>query len=226
MQASLHKAAPMTKHALQNGALRLAFLSAVVSLIVSFAAAAAPIPLYNIYRAEDGFTNAGVSMAVVIYSVGTIAALLLLGRLSDYVGRRPAAIASRSSYIVAILACRAAASSPSARKQRRRRRVFGDRSSPASAYQPGSGLCCQSLQRCSWLLGRPGPSTRRSCLRWSSDQLHTGSPLVLGLVFAAYMPPSVLGAPIGGRFTSAVAQRIGMIIFLTGMISSLRPAHS
>ena len=35
--------------------LRLAFLSAVVSLVVSFAAAAAPIPLYNIYRAEDGF---------------------------------------------------------------------------------------------------------------------------------------------------------------------------
>ena len=35
-------------------ALRTAFLSAVVSLVVAFAAAAAPIPLYNIYRAEDG----------------------------------------------------------------------------------------------------------------------------------------------------------------------------
>ena len=50
------------------------------------------------------------------------------------------------------------------------------------------------------------------------DQLHTRSPLVLGLVFAAYMTPSVLGAPIGGRFTSAVAQRVGMITFLAGMI--------
>jgi hypothetical protein len=37
-------------------------------------------------------------------------------------------------------------------------------------------------------------------------------------VFAAYMAPSVLGAPIGGRLTSAVAQRVGMIIFLAGMI--------
>jgi MFS family permease len=50
------------------------------------------------------------------------------------------------------------------------------------------------------------------------DQLHTRSPLILGLVFAAYMTPSVLGAPIGGRFTSAVAQRVGMITFLAGMV--------
>ena len=50
------------------------------------------------------------------------------------------------------------------------------------------------------------------------DQLHTRSPLVLGLVFAAYMGPSVLGAPLGGRFTPATAQRVGMIAFLAGMI--------
>ena len=50
------------------------------------------------------------------------------------------------------------------------------------------------------------------------DQLHTRSPHILGLVFAAYMTPSVLGAPIGGRFTSAVAQRVGMITFLAGMV--------
>src|SRR3954454_14380976 len=30
--------------------------------------------------------------------------------------------------------------------------------------------------------------------------------------------PSALGAPIGGRFTPAVAQRIGMVGFLAGMI--------
>jgi MFS family permease len=50
------------------------------------------------------------------------------------------------------------------------------------------------------------------------DQLHTRSPVVLGLVFAAYMTPSVLGAPIGGRFTPAVAQRVGMVTFLAGML--------
>jgi hypothetical protein len=32
------------------------------------------------------------------------------------------------------------------------------------------------------------------------------------------MAPSVIGAPIGGRFTTATAQRIGMVSFLAGMI--------
>jgi MFS family permease len=50
------------------------------------------------------------------------------------------------------------------------------------------------------------------------DQLRTSSPLVLGLVFAAYMGSSALGAPIGGRFTAAGAQRIGMAGFLVGWI--------
>jgi hypothetical protein len=45
--------------------LRLAFVSAVVSLVAVFAAVGSTIPLFNIYRAEDGFTNAGISMTVV-----------------------------------------------------------------------------------------------------------------------------------------------------------------
>jgi MFS family permease len=50
------------------------------------------------------------------------------------------------------------------------------------------------------------------------DQLHTRSSLVIGLVFAAYMGPSTLGAPLGGRFSPAGAQRIGMTAFLVGWI--------
>ncbi|MCA6110890.1 hypothetical protein J6497_27270 [Bradyrhizobium sp. CNPSo 4026] len=52
----------MIKQARRGRTLRLAFLSAVISQVVSFAAAAAPIRLFNIYRAEDGFTNAGIAM--------------------------------------------------------------------------------------------------------------------------------------------------------------------
>ncbi|GMA94855.1 hypothetical protein GCM10025881_16790 [Pseudolysinimonas kribbensis] len=37
-------------------------------------------------------------------------------------------------------------------------------------------------------------------------------------MFAAYMAPSALGAPLGGRFTPAGAQRIGMAAFLAGWI--------
>ena len=86
MHGSMQNVAPEISQAHRGGMLRLAFLSAAVSLVVSFAAAAAPMPLCNIYRAEDGFTNAGISMAVVAYAVGTIAALLVLGRLSNHLG--------------------------------------------------------------------------------------------------------------------------------------------
>ena len=48
MHGSMQNAAPVINQADRGGMLRLAFLSAVVSLVVSFAAAAAPIPLYNI----------------------------------------------------------------------------------------------------------------------------------------------------------------------------------
>ena len=44
---------------------RLAFGSAIAALAISFAANAAPVPLYNIYRSQDGLTNEGVSLAVV-----------------------------------------------------------------------------------------------------------------------------------------------------------------
>ena len=49
------------------------------------------------------------------------------------------------------------------------------------------------------------------------DQLHTASPFTIGLVFASYMASSALDAPLGGRFTPATAQRIGMLAFLVAM---------
>ena len=66
----------------------------MVSLVALFATSAAPIPLCNVYRAQDRFSNAGISMAVVSYSIGAIAALLVLGRLSHHLGRRRTALAS------------------------------------------------------------------------------------------------------------------------------------
>ena len=105
MHGSMQNGAPVINQAHRGGTLRLAFLSAVVSLVVSFATAAAPIPLYNIYRAEDGFTNFGISMAIVTYSVGTMAGLLVLGRLSNHLGRRLTAIASLGLLLLGCLCC-------------------------------------------------------------------------------------------------------------------------
>lgn len=71
---------------------RLAFVAASASLVATFAASASPIPLYNTYRAAAGITNADLSLTVVGYFVGTIGALLCLGRLSNHLGRRPASL--------------------------------------------------------------------------------------------------------------------------------------
>lgn len=94
MHGSVQDVPPVINEARRGGMRQLAFISAMVSLVASFAVAAAPIPLYNTYRAEDGFTNAGISMAVVAYAIGTIASLLVLGRLSNHLGRRLTSIAS------------------------------------------------------------------------------------------------------------------------------------
>src|SRR3954447_13835778 len=83
--------------------LQLAFVSAVVSLVAAFAAVGSTIPLFNIYRAEEGFTNAGISLTVAAYSVGTISTLLVLGRLSNHVGRRPTALASLGLLVLGCL---------------------------------------------------------------------------------------------------------------------------
>jgi MFS family permease len=83
--------------------LGLAFGSAVAALTIAFAANAAPVPLYNVYREREGLTNGGLSLAVAAYSFGTIAALLLLGRLSNHWGRRRTAIASLALVAVGCL---------------------------------------------------------------------------------------------------------------------------
>jgi MFS family permease len=283
--------------------LRLAFLSAVVSLVAAFAGAAAPIPLYNIYRAEDGFTNFGISMAIVTYSVGTLAGLLVLGRLSNHLGRRVTAIASLGLLLLGcllllnvhdlgmLLAARILMGVGTGMASSTLTSYIVDAApirpewlaSVASSQAPMLGLTVGAIASgalvqfgpwprdliylvCVGLLllsaaliaispetAAPTPGAWRSLLprvsvparvrhllpgaaavflaTWATgafyqafvpalveDQLHTRSALVLGLVFAAYMAPSVLGAPIGGRLTPAAAQRVGMITFLAGMI--------
>jgi MFS family permease len=81
----------------------LAFLAAVVSLTAVFAAVGSTIPLFNIYRADEGFTNAGISLTVVAYSAATLSTLLVAGRLSTHVGRRPIAIISLALLILGCL---------------------------------------------------------------------------------------------------------------------------
>jgi len=295
--------APVVNMTRKGRTLRLAFVSAVVSLVAVFAAVGSTIPLFNIYRAEDGFTNADISLTVVAYSTATLTTLLVLGRLSSHVGRRPTSIASLgllllgclvllnvhdvgtliagrllmglgaglassslTSYIVDAAPARPTwlASVASSQTVMLGLAVGAIASGALVQFGPWPrdliylvvvGLLLLSIALIAvspetatptpgaWQSLRPRvrvPARVRHLLlsaasvflaTWATgafyqafvpalveDQLHTSSPLILGLVFAAYMGPSVLGAPLGGRFSPAAAQRLGMIAFLAGMI--------
>ncbi len=287
----------------RESTLRLTFVSAVVSMVTVFAAVGSTIPLFNIYRAEDGFTNAGISLTVVAYSAATLSTLLVLGRLSNHVGRRPTAIASLgllvlgclllldvhhigiliagrllmgfgaglassslTAYIVDAAPARPAwlASVASSQTVMLGLAVGAVGSGALVQFGPwrrdlvylvviGLLILSAALIAVSSETVTPAPGGWRSLrprvrvpggvrhllpaaaavllATWATgafyqafmpalvkDQLHTNSPLVLGLVFAAYMGPSALGAPLGGRLSPAAAQRIGMIGFLAGWI--------
>jgi MFS family permease len=47
-----------------------------------------PIPLYVLYEKQMGFGPLGVTVVFASYVVGTLAALVTLGDLSDHIGRR------------------------------------------------------------------------------------------------------------------------------------------
>jgi predicted MFS family arabinose efflux permease len=79
-----------------------AFVVAAFALVSVFAAAGTPIPLYNLYSAEDGITHSDLGMVSVGYFVAAATSLLILGRVSDFVGRRSMAIAALTS---AALSC-------------------------------------------------------------------------------------------------------------------------
>ena len=299
----MHNTALVTSVTSRGGALRLAFISAVVSLVAAYAAVGSTIPLFNIYRAEDGFTNVGISLTVVAYSAATLTTLLVLGRLSNHLGRRLTSIASLcllllgclllldvhvigilivgrllmglgaglassslTSYIVDAAPARPAwlASVASSQTVMLGLAVGALGSGALVQFGPWPReliylvavcflLLCVALVAVSTETVIPTPGAWRSLrprvrvparvrhllpvaaavflATWATgafyqafvpalveDQLRSRSPLVIGLVFAAYMGPSALGAPLGGRFTSAASQRVGMVIFLAGWV--------
>ena len=67
----------------------------LASLVVSFlAASAAPTPLYGTYQTEWGFSAITTTVVFGVYAIAVLTALLTLGRLSDFLGRRPVLLAA------------------------------------------------------------------------------------------------------------------------------------
>lgn len=57
-------------------------------------ASSAPSPLYGVYASRWHFSSATVTAVFAVYAVALLAALLVAGRLSDHVGRRPVILAA------------------------------------------------------------------------------------------------------------------------------------
>ena len=289
-----------------SDALRRTFVVASASLVAVFAASAAPVPVFNVYRAENGLTTADLSLSVVAYFAGTIIALLCLGRLAHHLGRRPVGLATLLTMIAgslvlldvtglgalvagrflmgigAGLASSALTSYIADSAPDRPAWVAGVVTSQAPMlgltigsvisgalvqYVPGArvwvyvamaallALCLLLMLGCRET-GEPTPGVWRSLrprvsvpARASSllpvalsvftatwalgafyqsfvptiarDQLHSDNALVVSLLFAAYMAPSVAGAPLVGRLLPATAQRLGMVVFVVGVTGIL-----
>ncbi|MBM2618156.1 MFS transporter [Actinoplanes sp. LDG1-06] len=64
--------------------------AAIAAIFVTFAAAsAAPSPLYVVYQHLWGFSATTLTVIFAVYVVGLIGSLVMLGALSDHIGRRP-----------------------------------------------------------------------------------------------------------------------------------------
>ncbi|MEW2160607.1 MFS transporter [Streptomyces sp. NPDC007189] len=72
-----------------------ASLALLASILVSLlAASSAPTPLYAIYQQRWGFSPVTITVVFGVYAVAVLISLLVLGRISDHVGRRPVLLAA------------------------------------------------------------------------------------------------------------------------------------
>jgi MFS family permease len=86
------------------GLSRLAQLVLLGSITTSFlAGSAAPTPLYPVYQSLWGFSAATVTTVFASYVLVLLGALLVFGRLSDHIGRKPVILVATALQIVAML---------------------------------------------------------------------------------------------------------------------------
>ena len=65
------------------------------SIILFFlAGSSAPTPLYAVYQAKWGFSPITTTVVFGVYALAVLASLLVVGRLSDHIGRRPVLLAA------------------------------------------------------------------------------------------------------------------------------------
>jgi predicted MFS family arabinose efflux permease len=78
----------------------LVLASVIVALLAS---SAAPTPLYAVYQAEWHFTPITTTVVFGVYAIAVLAGLLVLGKLSDHVGRRPVLLSALAVHAGALV---------------------------------------------------------------------------------------------------------------------------
>jgi MFS family permease len=75
----------------------------LASLVASFlASSSAPTPIYAIYQQRFGLTPITITIVFGTYALAVLVALLTVGKLSDYIGRKPVLIVTVVAQIVAM----------------------------------------------------------------------------------------------------------------------------
>lgn len=72
-------------------------------MLCFFAASSAPTPLYHVYQHAWGFSSALLTLIFAVYALSLLGTLLVLGSLSDYLGRRPVIFVALLLEIVSML---------------------------------------------------------------------------------------------------------------------------
>jgi MFS family permease len=81
----------------------VSFWTAGALLVLVLAASGVPSPLYRVYQEQFGFSSGVLTTVFGIYALALLAALLVVGALSDHVGRRPVIVAGLLLQVVAML---------------------------------------------------------------------------------------------------------------------------
>lgn len=81
---------------------RVAFVGLTSILVLFLAASSALTPLYGLYAQQWGFTPITTTVIFGVYAVVVLVTLLVAGRLSDHVGRRPVLLAALALHVVAM----------------------------------------------------------------------------------------------------------------------------
>ena len=80
-----------------------AFWSVAALLVAVLAASGVPSPLYRVYQERFGFGAGALTLVFSIYAFALLATLLVVGALSDHVGRRPVMAAGLALQAVAMV---------------------------------------------------------------------------------------------------------------------------